>query len=573
MAKGNVPAPTRTDDQLVPVKARLPIGKSNLLMDLQKKQKNPIFLISLDILQNTNFFDAFTASANVPSIYIHALGITPKDLAHPFVAPPPWRSILSMIKQCLTGKTSGSDRPRHPVLQMLWGVVTGTNVDFAELIWDEFIQAIKTFFTDVANLKVPSKKPKPHKYLEMAARKPRQPTAVTDEESMKKKKVPLTDKSKKAAPPNKRSLFDRLVDEEDEEPQPAPEPQIEDDEYNLQRGIQMSLESFQAPVGGVAIHEPTLGPKKKSTTDQYIFQRRTLVTEEASTRPYAQPQDDTSANVVRDTPSPAYAETGGDTEKSNSEGDTEILNVDEERDENISNTVALEERTVELDEGQAGSDPGNTLESRSPPDEDQVGSNPGQSHVALAGPNPEPMHEDFIATVYPKVHESLKHITEEHSLYDKPTEEEPGKANVETKVESMVTAPIHQASSTIPPLFTLVIDLTPPKPVSPPIQELIFIAITATTTTTLLPPPPPQQQLNIVLELATRVFALEKICDNFEKKHKLQDKTTQAPSSRVFTLENHDLYSKIDNYVNETVKKVVQNALQAPVHERFRELS
>ncbi|GKF09160.1 hypothetical protein Tco_0043384, partial [Tanacetum coccineum] len=242
----------------------------------------------------------------------------------------------------------------------------------------------------------------------MAARKPPQPTVVTDEESMKKKKVPPTDKSKKAAPAKqtkpvkeKSTKPTPSTESKDEEPQPAPEPQIEDDEYNLQRGIQMSLESFQAPVGGVAIHEPTLCPKKKSTTDQYIFQRRTLVTEEASSRPYAQPQDDTSANVVRDTPSPAYAETGADTEKSNSEGDTEILNVNEERDENVSNTVALEERTVELDEGQAGS-------------------NPGQSHVALAGPNPEPMHEDFIATVYPKVHESLKHITEEHVFLENP---------------------------------------------------------------------------------------------------------------------------------------------------------
>ncbi|GKD15940.1 hypothetical protein Tco_1205098, partial [Tanacetum coccineum] len=70
MAEENVPAPTRTDEQLVPVKARLPIGKSNLLMDLQKMQKNPIFRISVDILQNTNFFSAFTASADVPSIYI-----------------------------------------------------------------------------------------------------------------------------------------------------------------------------------------------------------------------------------------------------------------------------------------------------------------------------------------------------------------------------------------------------------------------------------------------------------------------------------------------------------------------
>nr|GFC85385.1 hypothetical protein [Tanacetum cinerariifolium] len=74
-------------------------------------------------------------------------------------------------------------------------------------------------------------------------------------------------------------------------------------------------------------------------------------------------------------------------------------------------------------------------------------------------------------------------------------------------------------------------------------------------------------------ELATCISALEKICANFEKKYKLQDKTTQVLSSRVFTLENHDLYSKIDNYVNETMKEIVQNALQALVRNYFRELS
>ncbi|GJW42971.1 hypothetical protein Tco_0071770 [Tanacetum coccineum] len=131
------------------------------------------------------------------------------------------------------------------------------------------------------------------------------------------------------------------------------------------------------------------------------------------------------------------------------------------------------------------------------------------------------MHEDFIAMVYPKVHESLKHTTEEHVflenppsssgtllsmnnlddaftygdqfLYDKPTEEEPCKANVETKVESMVIVPIHLASSIVPHLSTPVIDLTQPK--------------------------------------------------------------------------------LIDKYINENVKEAVQNALKAPIHERFKELS
>nr|GEW80314.1 hypothetical protein [Tanacetum cinerariifolium] len=56
-------------------------------------------------------------------------------------------------------------------------------------------------------------------------------------------------------------------------------------------------------------------------------QRRILVTEEASTRPSAQPEDDTSANIVRDTPSHIDAKTGVKTDKMNSEGDTEILNI------------------------------------------------------------------------------------------------------------------------------------------------------------------------------------------------------------------------------------------------------
>ncbi|GJW03500.1 hypothetical protein Tco_1562356 [Tanacetum coccineum] len=102
-------------------------------------------------------------------------------------------------------------------------------------------------------------------------------------------------------------------------------------------------------------------------------------------------------------------------------------------------------------------------------DEDQAGPNPGQSHEALAGPNPEPMHDDFIATVYPKVHESLQHTPEEHFLNDKPTKEEPGKTTMETEAESMVTVPIHQASTSVPPISTPIIDLSPPKPVSSPL--------------------------------------------------------------------------------------------------------
>ncbi|GJR55444.1 retrovirus-related pol polyprotein from transposon TNT 1-94 [Tanacetum coccineum] len=187
MAEQNVPTqpPTRTDEQIVPRSQWLTIGKSNLLFNAQKIQKNPIFQISVDILSNTNFFQAFTASANVPAIYLQqfwktmsynektgvyscqvdeqwfdlsadllrkALAITPVNPAHPFELPP-------------SGKTSGSDKPRHPVLQMLWGIVTYTNVDHAELLWEELTQGIQTFFSHkpshIASLKDPKKKVTP----------------------------------------------------------------------------------------------------------------------------------------------------------------------------------------------------------------------------------------------------------------------------------------------------------------------------------------------------------------------------------------------------------------------------
>ncbi|GKD38533.1 hypothetical protein Tco_1258740, partial [Tanacetum coccineum] len=620
MANENVPAPapTRSDDQILPFNAWVPIRKSNYVLDLQKNQMNLIFQISVDILQNTNFFRAFTTSASIPALdedwFIlnanllrEALEITHIDQAHHFESPPSGDAIKDFVN------AFGYPEEIH---FMLWGIITRTNVDYAELMWEEFVQAIQTFFADKANQGIATKKDKkikPHvipycrftkliichlgrkhninqrfgspfnmaegdhhignlklvpkgeedevfgmqipkellmdnirnatyynAYLEMVAKHDRK-TAV--EEGGKKKSASKVDQSKKPATTKQPKP---LVDEPDEEqaqpepePEPEPEPQGEEVDYDLQRGIQMSLESFQPPISGVAFYEPASGithklptiegkgkgiaideqvaqsllelqtPKKTSTTDQYIFQRRILVTEEASTEPSSQPEDDTSANIARDTSSPTDAET----------------------------------------------DPGKTRESRPPPErvlikEGQAGPNPGQSHVALAGPDPEPMHDDFVTTVYPQVHESLKHPDEEHVymenplsstrtlssmknldnftfsdqfIADKSSEDELRNANMETKVDSMVTVPIHQASSSVPPLSTTVIDLSPPKPMSSSAQAPIFTTTTEITTTTQ--PPPPQQQ----------------------------------------SITDHVLASRI--------KGAVQIALQAPLRERFRDLS
>ncbi|GKA78881.1 hypothetical protein Tco_0785418 [Tanacetum coccineum] len=291
--------------------------------------------------------------------------------------------------------------------------------------------------------------------------------------------------------------------------------------------------------------------------------------------------------------SPADAETGADTDKTNSGGDTKILQIGEEQGDDVTNMVNLEEKTDELDQGQAGSDPGKTPESRPPPeevfmDEDQAGPDPGVSRVALVGPNPKPTHEEFMAHVYPYVHESLMFLADEHVILEEPlsssgtlssmknlddaytigdhfindksTEDEPGKLNMESEVVSMVTVPIHQASSLVPLISTLVINLpSPSKLVSYATQAPIFTATTTTTTTTL--PPPPQQQSSTDSELVARVTTLEQKFFELEQKNKNLDNTTQNLRSRVFTLELRDLPHKIDEAVHESVKEAVHVAL------------
>ncbi|GJS81285.1 hypothetical protein Tco_0747826 [Tanacetum coccineum] len=518
--------------------------KEQLCLDLQKKQKNPIFQIFVDILQNINFFRAFTASA--------------------------------------------------------LGIITSTNVDYVELMWEKFVQAIQTFLTDNANLGSPTKKcrkDKPHvipycrftklsichlgrihnihqrsaspfhlaekeprlgnlkfvskgeveevfgmlipnelisnnirnapyynAYMEMVAKHDQK---VAAEKEGKKKTISAKQPKPKPAKenPSKPSIA------KPPKPKPAKEkstkatPLQKDDkgkvakfreEYDVERAIQMSLQSFhteghahvgeQAAQSLLALHTP----KRRSTTDQFIFQRQTPMTEEASPRPSAQPQDDTSANIVRESLSPADAETGADTDKTNSG-----------------------EKTDELDQGQAGSDPGKTPESRPPPeevfmDEDQAGPDPGVSRVALVGPNPKPTHEEFMLMWYPYVHESLMFPADEQVI-----------------LRNSLT-------------------------VSYATQAPIFTATTTTTTTTL--PPPPQQQSSTDSELVARVTTLEQKFFELEQKNKNLDNTTRNLRSRVFTLELRDLPHKIDEVVRESVKEVVHVALQAPLRDRFREL-
>nr|GFA99004.1 hypothetical protein [Tanacetum cinerariifolium] len=55
----------------------------------------------------------------------------------------PWRSFASVINKCLTGKSSGVDSFRLSQAQMIWGLYHQINIDFAYLIWEDFVYQVE----------------------------------------------------------------------------------------------------------------------------------------------------------------------------------------------------------------------------------------------------------------------------------------------------------------------------------------------------------------------------------------------------------------------------------------------
>ncbi|GJY47485.1 hypothetical protein Tco_0436548 [Tanacetum coccineum] len=50
----------------------------------------------------------------------------------------PWRTFPTIINQNLSGKTTGFDKLRLSRAQILWGMYYKKNVDYVELLWEDF---------------------------------------------------------------------------------------------------------------------------------------------------------------------------------------------------------------------------------------------------------------------------------------------------------------------------------------------------------------------------------------------------------------------------------------------------
>ncbi|GJU89961.1 retrovirus-related pol polyprotein from transposon TNT 1-94 [Tanacetum coccineum] len=469
---------------------------------------------------NTNFFQAFTASANVPAIYLQQFWKTMSynektgvyscqvdeqwfdlsaDLLRKALAITPVHSspieylvwaILSLLNQCLTGKTSGSDKPRHPVLQMLWGIVTQTNVDHAELIWEEFTQGIQTFFSHKASTsqsKDPKKKSKlsPHTlwtgFQSAESNNGKNPSRIASVQPAKgvhQKLHPSTPvKQTKPAPsptkkPSKRKLPQKirkgkptfqLVDEEDEARQ--------DDDPDLD----LAELSWNSSRKGRRRRDPVSEVTPK--LHEVVGKGKAVVTEEQER-----------------------------TDSGNRESAFFALKVTKIYDE-VDMSTELRTR----------SDSGNTCVS--------------------AGPNPSTWMKNSSATAIPKGHVNLKLITDErviddkpesHSgsmssmknlddtfnfgdqfLHDKPTEDEQEKSKVREESDSTIPDSSHQTATSTPPVIAPFTEVSSSKPsllVTPP-----PINTEATTITTSLP------EITPFIALQLRVAKLEQEMSEVKK--------------------------------------------------------
>nr|GEU96737.1 hypothetical protein [Tanacetum cinerariifolium] len=184
------------DKALVPTAQRLRIGRSNFRLLSDIKSKESTLQLVYDVLRICPFFKAFLVIEFWATTTVHHHAIRFKmdnkkhimnlesfrDMLHiclrvygqAFAEPPfeeeilaficflghsaairtltdvninklyqPWRSFAAIINKFLTGKSSGYDSLRLSQAQILWGLYHKRNIDYAYLMWEDFVYQVE----------------------------------------------------------------------------------------------------------------------------------------------------------------------------------------------------------------------------------------------------------------------------------------------------------------------------------------------------------------------------------------------------------------------------------------------
>ncbi|GJS32426.1 putative ribonuclease H-like domain-containing protein [Tanacetum coccineum] len=373
-----------------------------------------------------NMLIEFVNELGYPREVIHLSNVTTNDMFQP------WWALTTIINLCLTGKTSGFERPRAPMLQILWGVVNRAHIGYAERMWEEFTHSSGTIPNELINDVIRGadyydaylKKVAKHQQyltgeevsdLDSLAPKPSKPTKQTKPTPTKQSKAYRTPKSC-----TQRSLNHHHR----RKPQDKKRKPVETDIGKLQPLPEMPGKGKEK-VGEEQAAQVLLNlqaPKKKSPTEQYIFQRHTPVPSEPA---------------GHEESSSLYAELG-------------LSGSGTESDEEMPSVV----RSGAQDEGQAWPTLQNEEGIHSPLQYPEVQED--ISELTLMNNIPEEPVSS-IGTL-----SSLQHLTKDFSygnqfIDDKPSEANYEKITADIEVESMVFVTIQQDTSVNPPMTSPVI--------------------------------------------------------------------------------------------------------------------
>ncbi|GJV03372.1 hypothetical protein Tco_1336941 [Tanacetum coccineum] len=169
---------TARDEKWVPTKERVKIGTTKVRLETTVPQKEETFQVIIDVIKNSTCYMAFTISTEVPKIFMQQFWYTVKKIldiclrvrGEDFTEVPndestltflidlgykgllykypnmfvdhmhqPWRTLAAfIINKCLFGKSASNEKLRKSRIDILWGMFHRENVDYPELIWEDF---------------------------------------------------------------------------------------------------------------------------------------------------------------------------------------------------------------------------------------------------------------------------------------------------------------------------------------------------------------------------------------------------------------------------------------------------
>ncbi|GJY52745.1 hypothetical protein Tco_0444409 [Tanacetum coccineum] len=128
------------DDALVAPTNRLKIGKSNLRLSSELKSKEATLQVVYDVLKLTPFYKAFQITADVPKIYMQEFWAIAKQ----FEELPFEEEILTFLRDLgYSGEIKDMTVFDYPKLKSFVGMYHKKNVDYAYLMWEDFVYQVE----------------------------------------------------------------------------------------------------------------------------------------------------------------------------------------------------------------------------------------------------------------------------------------------------------------------------------------------------------------------------------------------------------------------------------------------